>query len=112
MEEIIQSLTDLNSALKKLRIAISFPHNCHRATRLRDFTTPGKLGAQSSRVSLGSEPRLSPLTEPYVRVSYTAPVSDSSDNLRQDSGFHIRQIEQALVGQPAVGHGVTRLRTL
>ena len=48
---------------------------------------------QSSRVSPGSEPGLSPLTEPYVRVSYTAPVSDSSSHLRQDSGGHRREIE-------------------
>ena len=50
--------------------------------------------AQASRVSHGINPRLSPLTEPYVRVSYTAPVSGLSVYLRQDSGFDGRQVEQ------------------
>lgn len=66
---------------------------------------------KSSRVGFGDQPKPSPLTEPYVRASYTAPGFRISSHFRQGSGFDARQIEQPLLGKPSAGHGHADQRT-
>ena len=50
---------------------------------------------KSSRVNHGYQPCFIPLTAPYVRFSYTAPVLRYRGDLGKDSGGDTRDVKQA-----------------
>jgi hypothetical protein len=68
---------------------------------------------QSSRVRRGNQTRLSPLTEPYVRASYTAPVYSPSTSGNRNTGSYRTQViktkfSEILARQSHAGLGASR----